>query len=84
MTTARQREAKKRQYLQRVVNIDRGSFTPLVFATNGMVGKECDRALKALVSMIVSKNADLHYSCGDKSLANKAAICNPAMEHHLF
>ena len=53
---------KKRQYLQRVVNIDRGSFTPLVFTTNGMVGKECDRALKAVVSMIVSKNADLHYS----------------------
>ena len=53
---------KKRQYLQRVVNIDRGSFTPLVFGTNGMVGKECDRALKAMVGMIVSKHTDLNYS----------------------
>ena len=53
---------KKRQYAERVNCIDRGSFTPLVFATNGMMGRECLHFLKSLVAMIVEKNIDLTYA----------------------
>ena len=33
-------QEKKRRYGQRVTEIERGSFTPLVFATNGMCARE--------------------------------------------
>ena len=32
---------KKRQYSSRINNVDRGSFTPLVFATNGQCARVC-------------------------------------------
>ena len=32
---------KHRSYSERIIQIGRGSFTSLVFATNGIVGKEC-------------------------------------------
>ena len=54
--------AKKRQYCQRVINVDRGSFTPLVFSTSGMCAKECSLFLKALARAIVDKHSDLKYS----------------------
>ena len=53
---------KKRQYCARVTQVERGSFTPLVFSTSGMCAPECERALKNLCSLIVQKNGDLAYS----------------------
>ena len=32
---------KKRQYLSRVLDIEHGTFTPLIFTTTGATGKEC-------------------------------------------
>ena len=34
---------KKRQYNQRVIEIEHGTFTPLVFTTFGAMGQECDK-----------------------------------------
>ena len=51
----------ERQYCQRVVNIDRGVFTPLVFSTSGVIGRECEIFLKTLASEICSKHKDLRY-----------------------
>ena len=53
---------KRRTYLQRIVDVERGSFTPLVFTTNGQCGRECSAFIKALVQRLVQKNADLVYS----------------------
>jgi len=41
-------QAKKREYLQRILEVDNGSFTPLVFGTNGGLGEECSRFISAL------------------------------------
>ena len=67
-------QQKKRQYGLRVTTIDRGSFTPLVFATNGMVGKECERFLKTLVGRVVEKNGDLRYSVVMNHLGTKLTM----------
>ena len=32
---------KKRKYQQRVLDVEMGSFTPLVFGTNGWIGADC-------------------------------------------
>ena len=53
---------KKRQYADRINQVDRGSFTPLVFATNGQSAPECSRFLKTLATRIADKNRDLQYT----------------------
>ena len=72
--TVHERE-KKRHYAERVNNIDRGTFTPLVFSTSGMVGREASRCLKNLVSMITEKNIDLPYSQVMRYLRCKLCFC---------
>ena len=54
--------SKKRQYCERVNQIDRGTFTPLVFATNGICSPETNRFLKALAALLVDKHKGLSYS----------------------
>ena len=50
-----QEEEKKRKYQQRVLDVEMGSFTPLVFGTNGGMGNECQRFLKHLADKIAQK-----------------------------
>lgn len=66
---------KKRQYGTRVAQIDRGSFTPLVFATNGQCAPECSTFLKSLVGELVNKNQDLCYSRVMQHLRCKLSFC---------
>ena len=39
-------EEKQRKYQQRVLDVEMGSFTPLVFETNGGMGADCNCFLK--------------------------------------
>ena len=41
-------EEKQRKYQQRVLDVEMGSFTPLVFETNGGMGADCNCFLKRL------------------------------------
>ena len=56
----RHEEAKKREYLERVLNVEHGSFTPLVFGTNGGMGLECQKFLRNL-AMKMSENCEERY-----------------------
>ena len=47
---------KKRQYGQRVREVERGVFTPLVFTTSGGMAKECSTFYKRLASMLALKS----------------------------
>ena len=47
--------SKKREYLQRVIDIEHGVFTPLVFGTNGGMGKECQMFIKHLSTTLSEK-----------------------------
>ena len=53
--------AKKREYMERVLEVENGSFTPLVFGTNGGLGEECEKFLATLSSKIAAKD-DESYS----------------------
>ena len=53
--------AKRREYLQRVLDVENGAFTPLVFGTNGGLGEECAKFLSTLAAKI-SKKDDESYS----------------------
>ena len=43
-----QESEKKRKYQQRVLEVEMGSFTPLIFGTNGGMGEECKMFIKHL------------------------------------
>ena len=47
--------AKKREYNQRVLEIEHGNFTPLIFGTNGGMGEECKKFVTALASKLSEK-----------------------------
>ena len=53
---------KKRKYAARIREIEKGSFTPLVFSVSGGCGKECDVVLKKLATMIAKKTHNTHSS----------------------
>ena len=46
---------KKRQYNRRILEVDRGSFTPLIFSTTGGMGRECSSFIHALATMLAEK-----------------------------
>ena len=48
-------QEKKRAYNRRVLEIEHGVFTPLVFGSNGAMGKECTRFHKILALKIAEK-----------------------------
>ena len=52
---------KKRCYNQRIIDVEKGCFIPLVFSTNGAMGKEADRFHKRLASLLAKKR-NISYS----------------------
>ena len=48
---------KRLQYGERIVNVDRGSFTPLVFTTDGCCAPECQRFLSRLCGKLADKDS---------------------------
>ncbi|KAK3748351.1 hypothetical protein QZH41_000091 [Actinostola sp. cb2023] len=48
---------KKRMYSKRVMEIEQGTFTPLVFTTTGGMGNECLRYNSRLAELIAIKKA---------------------------
>ena len=53
-------QAKKRKYLDRVINTERGTLTPLIFSTTGGMGPECSRFNKRLAELISVKRGEVY------------------------
>ncbi|XP_066919036.1 uncharacterized protein [Clytia hemisphaerica] len=51
----RNENEKKRHYNERVNSVENGTFTPLVFSTNGGMGRECQTFYKRLAVMLAEK-----------------------------
>ena len=51
-------QEKRRAYNQRVLQIEQGSFTPLVFTTMGGQSYECDRFYNRLSAMLAEKRGE--------------------------
>ena len=57
-----QENQRKRKYNQRVIGAEMGTFTPLVFGTNGSKGLDCQNFLRTLANKLSTKNNE-HYAC---------------------
>ena len=51
-------QEKKRQYNKRVMEVEHGSLTPLVFTTSGVMGYECEKFHKTLAEKISVKKGE--------------------------
>jgi len=49
---------KKRKYASRVLEVEKGTFTPLVFSTTGGMGDECNRFHKPLAKLLSIKKGE--------------------------
>ena len=49
---------KKRQYNQRIMEVEHGTFTPLVFTTSGAMGHECTKFHKTLAEKMSNKSGE--------------------------
>ena len=56
-----QEEEKKRKYQQRVLDVEMGSFTSLVFGTNGGMGADCNSFFKRLAEKLSEKNEESYH-----------------------
>ena len=52
---------KKRQYCRRVLEIENGTFTPLIFTTNGGMGREC-QVFYNRIALLLTFKWDMHQS----------------------
>ena len=50
---------KKNSYLERVIQVEKASFTPIVLSTYGGVGPEADRHHKRIATLIAEKKREL-------------------------
>ena len=55
-----QEKEKKRKYQQRILDVEMGTFTPLIFGTNGGMGTECQLFLKNLAEKLTKKTRDTY------------------------
>ena len=57
----KQEEVRKQKYEQRVLDVEMGCFTPLVFETNGGMGADCNCFLKRLAEKLSEKNEEPYH-----------------------
>ena len=57
-----QESENKRKYNQRVMDVEMGTFTPLVFGTNGGMGLDCQNFLRTLANKLSTKNDEPYAS----------------------
>ena len=70
----RHEKEKKRQYGERIFEVEKGSFTPLVFTTSGGMGIEAERFHKRLATLISSKRGN-SYSDAITYVRQKLRFC---------
>ena len=50
--------AEVEKYNDRIIQVEKGSFMPLVFSTNGAMGEQCDRLHKQLAKLTSEKTGE--------------------------
>jgi hypothetical protein len=51
-------QEKKRAYNDRIIEVENGTFTPMVFGTNGAMGDECKKFHKELAHKLSNKRSE--------------------------
>ena len=55
---AQHENEKKQTYNDRILNVEKGSFSPLIFSTTGGMGPECTRYHRRVAELIAAKRGE--------------------------
>ena len=66
-------EDEKKKYNERVLQVENGTFTPLVFSTHGGMGRECKKFYQRLTEMI-SEKRDIPTSVATKYVRTRMSF----------
>ena len=61
MYTSHENE-KKTEYLPRVLQVEKATFTPAVFSTSGGIGKEADKLIRRMAERMSAKRGETYSS----------------------
>ena len=67
-------QEKKRDYNNRVLQVEKGSFTPLIFSTSGGMGPECTKYHKRIAELVSIKRKE-EYSHVMSHIRTKIRFC---------
>ena len=70
----KQEQEKKRTYNRRILEVEKATFIPLVFSTNGGMGKEAAKFHKRLAALISGKRMTPYSDCMSY-LRRKLSFC---------
>ena len=59
---AKHEKEKKKNYNQRIMQVEHGTFTPLIYSVNGGIGPECEQFHKHLAEKIAEKSGEQYTS----------------------
>ena len=51
-------KAKKKSYNQQIIQVERATFTPLVFSTSGGMARECTKYHKKIAELVANKTKE--------------------------
>ena len=76
-------KARKREYQERINQVDNGSFTPMILASTGGTGDEMDVALRILAAKLAEKNNEAYsHVMGDIRARFAYAIARSSLVCH--
>ena len=58
----RNENEKKTEYLPRVLQVEKATFTPAVFSTSGGIGKEADKLIRRMAERMSAKRGETYSS----------------------
>ena len=58
MPSSNQSATRRREYLQRINDVDCGSFVPMIMSSTGAIGPEMSMAIKTLVGRLADKRKE--------------------------
>ena len=77
----RQEKDKKREYNSRVMNVEQGTFTPLVYSIQGGSAQECSTFHKHVTEMISQKTGEQNSK--DLVHSMQIIISNPTISNYM-
>ena len=65
---AKHEKEKKKNYNQRIMQVEHSTFTPLIYSVNGGIGPECEQFHKHLTEKIAEKSGEQYTNIGTRFL----------------
>ena len=74
VTLRRHEDEKKRVYGERILQVEKSSFTPVVFSTTGIMGSEADKLYRRIANLLSTKTRQ-SYADSIRYIRQRLSFC---------